>query len=127
MKTTPKQKILKYLQLKDNWIFKMTKLRYCYKKDFEEVENWGKKECRKVWKILSYFSKLNSQEIHFPNEFCPWCLMDFNCETNCGWWKRHNKCLGWVKIWDKLKKQIIKEEEIFSIFKEMIKKVDLEG
>ncbi len=121
---TSKDKIIKYLIEKNDFIFRKTRLKYFYKADYGEIKGWSDEDCDKIWETLIHGEKRNIGNL------CPWCIIrDYKNNTcsECQYGKRHGKCYNPDKGWYVIKNRLddkINDEDCIKEFEKIINKIN---
>ena len=95
--STPKQKLLAFINAKANMIAEKCTLPYIDNADIAEVESWPDDTCESVWTRLCIKIErgniLNPERDAFGANACPWCQkhIDTGC-SECLYGLRHGIC-----------------------------------
>ena len=95
---TYKEKLVKFLEVKDSIIYTTSNVKYINKEDIEEIESWSEEDCKKVYRYM--IKTINDDDAFefYPNSTtCPWCVFNVFCNNaykckECGYGKRHGFC-----------------------------------
>ena len=49
---TYKEKLVKFLEVKDSIIYTTSNVKYINKEDIEEIESWSEEDCKKVYRYM---------------------------------------------------------------------------
>ncbi len=112
---TSKDKLLRFLQLKQDIIKKRFKINYMLKADFDEVKSWDELDCE--------ITVSNIAEDHETDEeTCAWCIIEEMKCSNCGYGKRNKICTEddsarYDRIQRKMKSSIVDSIPIRTLLK----------
>jgi hypothetical protein len=107
---TAKEKLIRFLEKKNEIVKEMTGLSYITKEDIEDIKNWKDKNSEKAWETIVLNMEMSSfrtskNKIVLPNDcfLCPWCIIydDEDC-NNCGYKKRHGDCESANSLYKKI-------------------------
>ena len=91
---TYKDKLIKFLQLKNDTIYKQVRIKYVYKADLKDISLWSEDDCEKIYNVIKdniVFYKVQG----IDETTCPWCIkytIKYTICKNCEYGKRHEKC-----------------------------------
>lgn len=87
MKVTPQQRIVRFLECKQELIEDLTELQYITEEDLLEVITWDTGFCD------SYIEALLPPSPLLSPTSCPWCEKWKVVCSSCGYGRRHGECL----------------------------------
>jgi len=112
-----KEKLIRFLKIKNSIVNKYSNLKYIDEKDIYEVENWTKNTYSQVYKHI--VEHINYSVGAIPHaETCPWCVYYFdikgykNC-SECKYGERNGVCSNP----DSRYKKLVKAEVFVSLTK----------
>lgn len=125
---TSKDKIVKFLENKDSYIYNLSNLRFSDKEDVDEIKSWTIKKCNHVWQTLNN----NVNQIEFKELtddcICPWCILISNMKLNscskCQYGKRHTICSKLTSRYFKLIKAEMLTDQHRRNYIKMIKEIE---
>ena len=89
-----KEKLIMFIQLKNEIIEKETGIQYASIDDIMDVNDWEEKECENIYKtLIKHINKRLSERLCMGT--CIWCLKNSGKEDickGCGYGERHGKC-----------------------------------
>ena len=87
-----KEKIIKFLQLKNAIIERETGINYIVPADIEDIESWSDMQCNLTYEYMYY--EITRQQVYgLGYATCVWCIFykEDGCK-DCGYGKRHKLC-----------------------------------
>ncbi len=114
---TGKEKLIKFLQLKNEVIKKETNINYVGKEDVTEISSWDEDRCGSIYKdIVRTVMDIDTKGL--SSTTCPWCVAyrkhcggDGGC-TLCNYGQRNGNCYNTQSLY---RRQIRKAQTSFDI------------
>ena len=103
------EKIIKFVQLKNEIIEKETNIKYIDQEDIDDIKKWSEKECNNIYDDLQFYI-YSTRNINELTEFtCIWCFKHFaeGCE-NCEYGIRHGICRKDESLFNSYKTEEVK-------------------
>ena len=94
-KMTYKEKLIKFVKIKDKIIKEKTGINYINELDIQEIREWDEETCKKIYSRFTI--SINTYFVHdLSIGTCPWCLKstvnDVHDCKDCEYGKRHGMC-----------------------------------
>ena len=96
---TYKEKIVKFLEIKNRIIYSTSNVRYINEEDIEDIKHWSEEDCKKTYKYMIEVVNNDDAFEFYPNSTtCPWCIYYHFINNNydkcneCGYGRRHGIC-----------------------------------
>ena len=116
---TYKEKLIKFVEAKNQFIISKIGLPYADKKDFKDIRKWKEEDCKYIYKDIKHIIN-NGVAVSFTIGTCPWCLKYImNCDK-CGYGKRHGKCLDKYSLFNTYESIRITNKDYKKMIKEQI-------
>lgn len=123
-----KEKIIKFLEMKNEIIKKESKINYIDKEDIEDVKSWSNKKCKTIYQYIT-------DQIHIKKVYgigfstCPWCIL---CNiykvkgcTDCGYGERHGECGYGDSLYDLYRSVYLIENVLTNkVYKNILKTIE---
>ena len=78
-----KEKLIKYVQAKNDYIISMTSIDYITEEDIYDIMSWKEEECKQIWQTLKPKTEVGG---------CPWCTKHYlDCDV-CSYGDRNGEC-----------------------------------
>ena len=88
-----KEKIIKFIQLKNEIIKKESKINYINKEDIDDIKSWSDDDCKTIYARMT--NEININKIYgLGFASCPWCILykkKGEC-SDCGYGDRYIEC-----------------------------------
>ena len=114
-----KDKLIKFLELKNELIYKKIGINYVNKRDIREIKSWEDHECKWIYNIIKNGIFLGSKDA--KGKTCPWCIKYNDC-NNCGYGKRYGICIQFLDSYYEEHLRYLKISNI--IYKDIIKEIE---
>ena len=123
------EKLVKFVELKNKVVKKVTGINYANRDDIAEIKEWGEKKCEAVYGAIE-LSILTTDISNFAIGACPWCIsipcFDYGtaCEK-CGYGERNGICINNVSsLFYKYNSKYIKGSLSNTVYRDMIKQIN---
>ncbi len=122
-----KEKLIKFIQLKNEIIEKETGLKYIVQEDIDDIKKWNEKECNNVYDDLDFFIHSNSKVNGLTEYTCIWCFKHFGekCEE-CDYGLRHGICRNDGSLFNKYKTKEVKALFTNEVYVELFNQMNTE-
>lgn len=126
---TSKDRILEYLNKKNDFILEKIEMKLFIDADFKEISNnWTDDECTKIWLFMTDFAITdNKKDLNkkLSRWLCPWCLKNLDKCEDCDWGERHGFC-GINNDWSEARRRLdIVKIDYMTEFRNIIKKIHM--
>ena len=121
------EKLVKFIEMKNEIIENKTSIKYINEKDIAEVREWSQDKCKKTYERLKYnIFKMMAFDISVTT--CPWCLINTKsyikgCE-DCGYGKRHVVCYNNNSLYHKYVYKCSRSLFSNAVYRNMIKRIE---
>ena len=93
-----REKLIMFVQLKDNIIWNIKKIKYINVEDIMDINSWDEDDCKNIYEDLTYTINNNNGSVNgLDAETCIWCIknrmegLSYTCR-GCAYGKRYFKC-----------------------------------
>lgn len=120
-----KEKIIKFLEMKNEIIEKEIHIKYIFEEDIQDVKSWSNKECNKVYTYITD-AIYNEKVYGLGFATCPWCIIykDRGC-LYCGYCKRYGKCGDKDSLYNRYRSLHLIEESLNNeAYSNILKKIE---
>lgn len=122
-----KEKLIKFVLLKNEIIEKETGIKYVEQEDIDDIQKWKEGECEEIYyELIQTIS--NDKTYGVGESTCIWCLKNnplvcFDCEYG----KKHGICFQAGSLYDSYRTDEVMKMFTNEIYKNIIQKIEDES
>ena len=120
---TNKEKIIKFLELKNDFIFRETDIEYIDSEDIDDVNTWSEELCEELYEGICF--EINKNNINgVGSGVCVWCAIHNPQCSKCGYGIRHGVCVAPGSLYSQYRSQHLIDAFSNDVYKNIIKEIE---